>query len=144
MASTWRNTPENIVTKAKPLLEPGEVVAHVVRAMDGPPKFLGLVIGLGIGALTRIPLLGILAMWLVFTRLYARRILLATDRNLVVLAGGRWRFTPKKVLARLDIDTRIGPMKGIWFQTTIAGRKLYIVPRTVQEARDADAEIDTA
>jgi hypothetical protein len=148
VTSSWRNTPERIVEKARPLLEPDEAVAHVVRAMEGPPKWVALVagvmIGLVVGTLLLVPTLGIFVMWLVFTGLYKRRVLLATDRNLVVLGGGRFRFTPRTLLHRLDIETKIGPTKGLWMRVVVAGRGMYVVPRTVPELQAADREVDEA
>jgi hypothetical protein len=141
-------TRERIIEQARPLLEPDESVAHVVRALEGPSRwlalFLALVVGLGLTILVQLPLVGLPVFVLVFTSMYARRIILATDQALVVLAGKRFRFVPTRVLARLDVETKIGPFKGLWLRTTLAGRKLYIVPRTAAEARAADADIDAA
>jgi hypothetical protein len=78
----------------------------------------------------------------VFTRLYARRVVLATDQDLVVVGCGRWRFTPKVVLDRLDLETRIGPLKGLWLQTRLGSRRLYVVARTAREVAAADADLD--
>jgi hypothetical protein len=144
MALFERNTPERIVAKARPLLEPGEAAAHVVRALEGLNRWVAMAIALtvGVGLSLFIGLLGIVGMWLVYTRLYARRVLLATDRNLVVLAGGRWRFTPRAVLDRLDIETPIGPLKGLWLETRVGGRRLYVVPRCAPDVRKADADLD--
>ena len=55
---------------------------------------------------------------------------------------GRFRFTPKQVLTRLDIETPIGPLIGIFLRTQLDGRRLYITPRTVQEVAAADADIE--
>ncbi len=148
MAGGWLNTPERLIERCQPFLEPGEVVAHVIRALEGPKRWIGLglgiVVGLGLGTLLRAPLLGLPIMWLVYTRLYARRVILATDRNLVVVAGGRWRYTPRGILDRLDIETKIGPLKGLFLQTTLNGRRMYVVPRCVNEVAAADAEVDAA
>jgi hypothetical protein len=141
------NTRENIIDKAAPLLEPGEVVAHVVRALDGRlNRWAGVAIAFvaafSLASVLRIPILGIVLFFALFTSLYPRRILLATDRALVVVQGGRWRFTPRRVLDRLDIDTRIGPLQGFWRSTTLNGRRLYVVPRSFPELHAADADID--
>jgi hypothetical protein len=142
----WSNSRPNLIAKSQRFLEPGEVVAHVVRCLEGPNKWLaigiGLVIGFGMGVL--VPAFGPVAFFLVYTRLYARRVVLATDRNLVVIGGGRWRFTPKTLLGRLDIETKFEP-HGMWLETDVlAGRRLYVVPRTVHEARAADRDVDEA
>jgi hypothetical protein len=140
------NTRERLAEKAQPLLEPGEVVAHVIRAQEGPNKFLGmgiaLVIAFGMSILLRNPLAGMLVFFAVNTRLYARRVILATDEALVVAAGGRFRYTPKKVLDRLDLETQIGPLKGLWLSTTLGGRRLYVMPRCARDVAAADADLD--
>jgi len=146
VAGGFSTTRERIIEQAAPLLEPDESVAHVVRALEGPSRWLalllGLIVGLGLTVLVQLPLVGLPVFVLVFTSMYARRIILATDQALVVLAGKRFRFVPTRVLARLDVDTRIGPFKGLWLRTRLAGRTLYIVPRTAQEGRAGDADID--
>lgn len=142
----WSNNRANLIAKSERFLEPGEVVAHVVRALEGPNRWVaiaaGLVIGFGFGVL--VPAFGPVAFFLVYTRLYARRVVLATDRNLVVVAGGRWRFTPKSLIGRLDIETKFEP-HGLWLETDLLpGRRVYLVPRTVDEARAADRDVDEA
>jgi hypothetical protein len=139
-----RNTRETIIEKAQPLLLPGESVAHVVRALEGPNRWVALVIALAIGfGLTFfVSFLGIIALWLVFTRLYARRVVLATDQNLVIVGCGRWRFSPKVVLDRLDLETRIGPLRGLWLETRVGPRRLYVVARSSRDVAAADADLD--
>lgn len=140
------NVRARILQEARPLLNKGEVIAHVVRAMEGPNRWLGIGIGMfagvGIGILLGQPVLGLPIMWIVYTRMYSRRILLATDQSLVVVEGGRIRFTPKRVLERLDVDTRIGPMKGLFLTANVNGRRLFVVPRCASEATAADADTE--
>jgi hypothetical protein len=143
---SWANTPERIAAKAAPLLEEGEVVAHVIRGAEGPNRWLGMAIavGVGLGLSLFIGLLGIAVMWVVYNGLYAKRVLLATDRALVVVGCGRWRYTPKVVLDRLDIETKIGPLKGLWLHTVLNGRRLYIAARSVRAVTAADKDVDQA
>jgi hypothetical protein len=140
------NTRDVIIVKSRPFLEPGEVVAHVVRALEGPPRWLAmilaLVIGLGVGALIRVPFLGFPIVFLVYTGSYQRRIVLATDRAVLLIAGGRFRFAPRKLLARLDVETRIGPVRGLFLRIEVAGRRLYAVPRSAAEVAAADADLE--
>jgi hypothetical protein len=136
---------QQIIEQSRPLLHPGEVVAHVVRALEGPNRWIGLAVALvaalGLGLLVGAPILGLPVFLIVFTRLYARRMILATDESLVVVAGTRFRFTPRAVLDRLDLETPIGPLKGLWLQTTLNGRRLYVVARSAPEVRAADADL---
>ena len=140
------NTREVLIEKSAPFLEPGEVVAHVVKALEGPPRslaiILALVIGFGISVVIQIPFWGFPLFVIVYTSAYQRRIILATDQALLLLGAGRYRFAPKKVLARLDLETRIGPVHGLFLRVGLDGRRLYLTPRTVQEAAAADAELD--
>lgn len=140
------NTRDVILEKVRPLLEPDELVAHVVKAVEGPPRWvallLALIVGLGLSVVIRVPFLGFPLFVLVYMAAYQRRLLLATDHALVLVKCGRFRFTPKQVLARLDIETPIGPLKGMFLRTELDGRRLYITPRTVQEVAAADADIE--
>jgi hypothetical protein len=140
------NTREVVIEKSAPFLEPGEVVAHVVKALEGPPRWLAivlaLVIGFGISIVIQIPFWGFPLFALVYTSAYQRCVILATDEALLLLGAGRYRFTPKKVLARLDLETRIGPVQGLMLRIELDGRRLYLTARTVQEATAADAELD--
>lgn len=140
------NTREVVLEKVQPLLEPGEVVAHVVKAVEGPPRWLALllalVIGIGISIVILIPFLGFPLFVLVYMGAYQRRLILATDEALVLVKCGRFRFTPRSVLARLDIETPIGPLQGMFLRTELDGRRLYVTPRTVPEVAAADADIE--
>lgn len=141
-----RNTRERLIERSRPFLEPGEVVAHVVRALEGPSRWIAMalafVVAYGLLLATEgFAPLGLAGFCLVYTRLYARRLILATDRRLVIVGGGRFRFTPKKFLDSLPIDTRIGPLKGMFLNTTLNGRRLFIVPRSVREVAAADADV---
>ena len=140
------NTREVVIEKSAPFLEPGEAVAHVVKALEGPPRWvviiLAFVIGFGISVVIQIPFWGFPLFVFVYTSAYQRRVILATDQALLLLGAGRYRFTPKKVLARLDLETRIGPTHGLLLRTEVDGWRLYLTFRTVQEATAADAELD--
>ena len=143
--NTRINTREVIIERSQPFLEPGEVVAHVVKALEGPPRWVAMVaavvIGVGVSILILVPFLGFPLFVLVYTAAYQRRVILATDQALVLIGGGRFRFTPRKLLARLDIETPIGPLQGLFLRTELDGRRLYITSRTVSEANAADRDI---
>jgi hypothetical protein len=141
------NTRDGLIEAAKPLLEPDEHVAHVIRALEGPSRWLamGLAMVVALGStllLQGVAVIGLLAFALVYTRLYARRVIMATDKRVVVLAGGRWRFKPRAILDSLDLETRIGPPKGLWLEINLNGRRMFVVPRTVKEVQAADADLD--
>ena len=140
------NTREVVLEKVQPFLEPGEVVAHVVKAVEGPPRWIALllaiIVGLGVSIVILVPFLGFPLFVLVYMAAYQRRLILATDQALVLVGCGRFRFTPKQVLARLDLETRIEPLTGIFLRVELDGRRLYVTPRTAQEGHAANADID--
>jgi hypothetical protein len=146
VASGFINTREVVIEKARPFLERGEVVAHVVKALEGPPRWvamiLGLVIGVGVSILIYVPILGVPLFVLAYTSAYKRRVILATDEALVLLNCGRYRFTPRSVLARFDLETRIGPLHGLFQRIELDGRRMYVVPRSTAEVLAADADIE--
>jgi hypothetical protein len=141
-----RNTRDRLIADSARFLEPGEAVGHVVRALEGPNRWIGvgltMVIGVLIAVLTNVAPLAIAAMGLAYTGMYQRRLILSTDRRLLLLAGGRFRFTPRSVLETLDLETRIGPLKGLFLRSSLAGRRLYIVARTAPEAKASDADLE--
>ena len=148
MAAAWLNSRENIIAKVKPLLEPDEVVAHVVRGLDGRiSRWLGIAIAFlvafPLAGLIRVPFLAFALFFVLFTSLFPRRLILATDRSLVVVRCGQYRWTPKAIIDRLDVDTKIGPLEGFWRSTTLNGRRIYIVPRCYTDVLDADADVDS-
>lgn len=135
-----------LIEASKPFLEPGEVVAHLVKTLEGPNRWLAmsisLVLALTITTVLGVPILGLPLFAIAYTSLYRRRLVLATDQAVVVLAGGRLRFAPRSVLERLPVDTRIGPTKGLWLRIELGEHRLYVVPRTVKEVVAADADIE--
>jgi hypothetical protein len=145
VAASFINNRATIIAKAAPLLEPGEVVAHVIRGMQGMNRWLGMMIAIVVAfplGLFLPPIFIVPLYYLLFTGLYPRRIILATDQALVVVAGGRLRYEPKAVLDRLDVETPIGPMKGsFWRHVVLNGRRIYIVPRCYPDVVAADADL---
>ena len=127
-----------------PFLEDGEQVDHVIKALEGMNKWLALalatLVGLGLAVVTRFVLVGVVALFLVFTRLYARRVIVVTDRAVLVLAGSRWTFKPKALLSRLPADTPLKPLKGMWLELQIGGRRLYVSARSIRTVSAVETE----
>ena len=75
------DTRSQIIEEARPFLHRGEVVAHVVRALEGPNRWLALLfamcIGFALSLLVGSPNLALPFMWLGYTLLYKRRVILA-------------------------------------------------------------------
>src|SRR5689334_2410724 len=101
----WLNSRERIIERSTPLLEPGEIVAHVIRGLEGPNRWVAIVasfvVAFPLAGILHVPVLAFVLFLALFTTLYARRIVLATDRGIVVIRAGRWRYTPRQVLDRL-------------------------------------------
>lgn len=57
----------------------------------------------------------------------SRRVVLLTDRGVVVLEYGRFSgVRPTRLLARLPSGTALGPLSGLWARTELAGERLWI------------------
>jgi hypothetical protein len=70
------------------------------------------------------------------------RVIVATDRRLLLLRGNRWRVrASREILAELPRRTRIGPAGGLWHRTDAFGEHLYIQRRFHREVASADAAL---
>ncbi|HTN79170.1 MAG TPA: hypothetical protein VMK16_05810 [Acidimicrobiales bacterium] len=122
-----------------PFLEKGEEVVFVVRALSGINRWVGLgfatIIGIGVSLLIGSVLLGLLALFVVFSRLYARRLIVGTDRAVVLMSGRRFTFKPTSVIERFPKDTRLTPLKGIWLELTLGEHRLYVTARSLKVLR---------
>ena len=144
MAAGWLNNRDTIIAKAQPLLEPGEIVAHVVRAMEGINRWLGVAIAFVVAfpldgpAAGAVP--GAFALFiLLFTSLYPRRIILATDQALVVV-----KARPMALHAAPGArpprhrDAGSARCKGFWRYTVLErSAALHRARRTVRRGRTA-------
>lgn len=64
---------------------------------------------------------------IVATALVSRRVLLLTDRGVVVLEYGRFGgVKPTRVLARLPLGTGIGSLSGLWARIELGGERLWV------------------
>ena len=107
--------------RTQPLLEPGEQIQEVFLAQTGPSPYLAIIT------------------YLIFFAV-KRRIIVATDRAIVVVRAGYWSGTSaKEVLDRLPRSTRIGPLRGLWGRTEIGGERLWVHKRFHGDVERADA-----
>lgn len=82
--------------------------------------------------------LGILA-GLVKALKQANRVIVVTDRRILVCRGGRFRITQVgEVLRELPRQTAIGLADGLWYRTDVLGERLYISTLFHREVRQAD------
>jgi hypothetical protein len=73
------------------------------------------------------------------------RIVVVTDRSIVVLRSGMWRpAKPKGLITRSPRPVRIGPASGLWAHVNIAGEQCWVHKRFHQDIEQADAAIGAA
>ena len=120
-------------------LDKGEQVDYVLKALTGLNRWAGLgiatVVGLGISLLVGSVVLGLLALLIVFTGLYTRRLIVVTDRAVVLMAGSRFTFKPTAVIERFPRDTPITPLKGLWLELHLGDHRLYVTARSLRALR---------
>ncbi|MGE0881823.1 MAG: hypothetical protein AB7L13_10410 [Acidimicrobiia bacterium] len=139
---------QQIVDGSKHLLNEGEIVAHVVRTLEGPSRIVAMGIamffGVMLSTLAQVSILALPIMLLVFYGLYRKRAILATDENLVLVDCGRWFWKPAKIMERMPIETPIGKPSGLWMQVKVADHRLYVVQRrpNMEEIKAADADLE--
>jgi hypothetical protein len=70
----------------------------------------------------------------------AYRVVVVTDKRILVCRSGRFRMTPvKHAIAELPRNTRIGPPSGLWWRCETLGELLYIHKRFHKDVTAADA-----
>ena len=112
---------DKLGARVQPMLEPGEQVQEVILSQTGPNPFLAVIT------------------YLVFF-MVKRRIIVATDRAIVVIKAGAFTGTSaKEVIARLPRATRLGPVSGLWAKVDINGEKNYIHKRFHGDVARADS-----
>ena len=117
---------DQMAANAAPFLQPGEKIQAVF------------------GAQTASQWLFLISIWiLVFKN--AMRVIVVTDRRILVCQSGRLRATPvNAVLSEVPRATRIGPATGLWYKTEALGPKLYINKRFHKDVEAADALVEAA
>src|SRR6266508_3027723 len=93
---------------AAPLLQPGETIQAIFGAQTTSQYF------------------ALLSYWIIiFSNAY--RVVVVTDRRILVCKSGRVTTTPvKDGLRELPRNTKIGPASGLWFRCESLGERLYI------------------
>jgi hypothetical protein len=105
---------------AAPLLQPGETIQSVFCAQTTSQYF------------------ALVSVWIIILT-NAYRVVVVTDRRILVCSSGRFRMTPvKEVLRELPRNTRIGPPSGIWWRSETLGERLYIHRRFHKDVNAAD------
>jgi hypothetical protein len=109
--------------KAAHVLQPGETIQEVF------------------GAQTHSAYLYLISAWILLI-LNSYRVVVVTDRRILVCRSGRLTTTPvKEVLRELPRSTRIGAPNGLWWRTESLGERLYIHKRFHKDVNAADAAL---
>jgi hypothetical protein len=117
---------DKLTRNATPVLQPGEVIQAVFCAQTTSQYF------------------ALLSYWIIILK-NAYRVIVVTDRRILVCRSGRISMTPvKEVLRELPRTTRIGPASGLWYKTEALGERLYIGKRFHKDIAAADAAIPTS
>jgi hypothetical protein len=83
--------------------------------------------------------MALISYWIIIIR-GAYRVIVVTDRRILVCKSGRMRMTPvNEVLREVPRATIVGPPSGLWYRTESLGETLYIHKRFQKDIREADA-----
>jgi len=106
---------------AAPLLAPDETVQAIFPAQTTSAYF------------------ALVSYWIiVFSNAY--RVIVVTDRRILVCRSGRFRITPVKgVLREVPRGVTIGPAHGLWYRFDVLGEKLYVNRRFFKDVETADS-----
>lgn len=120
---------DKLASRMQPLLQDGEQVQQVFMLQSGPSPYWMM--------LTNI---------VVFMNRY--RVVAVTDRGIVV-ASSPWYFStkPKRALARLPRDIRLGPVTGLWggpLYVTPDGKKSWVHKRFQKDIAAADQALQAS
>jgi hypothetical protein len=111
---------DKLRANAAHVLQPGENIQSVFCAQTTSQYF------------------ALISYWIIlFSNAY--RVVVVTDRRILVCSSGRLSMTPvKEVLRELPRNTRIGPPSGLWWRCESLGEKLYINKRFHKDVNVAD------
>ena len=83
----------------------------------------------------------LISIWIIIMK-SPYRVVVVTDRRILVCRSGRFRTTPvKEVVNELPRTTRIGPASGLWYKCQTLGDRLYIHKRFHKDIAAADSAL---
>jgi hypothetical protein len=114
---------DKLRANAAPLLQPGETIQAVFCGQTTSQYFV------------------LISYWIIILS-NAYRVIVVTDRRILVCKSGRLRMTPvKEVLRELPRNVRIGPPSGLWWRSESLGERLYIHKRFHKDVNAADTAV---
>lgn len=118
---------DKLKERVQPMLQEGESVEQIFLAQTGASPWL-----MGFAG-------GVLVMMFV-----KRRIVVVTDRRIVILRAGKLSGTyPKEVLGEVPRQTQLGPISGLWSKIMLAGESMWVHRRFKKDIDEADAALRT-
>jgi hypothetical protein len=103
------------------ILQPGETIQAIFSAQTTSQYF------------------ALISYWIIIFK-NAYRVVVVTDRRIVVCRSGRLRVTlVKDIVTELPRSTRIGPPSGLWWRCETLGERLYVHRRFHKDVNAADA-----
>jgi hypothetical protein len=112
---------DKIRSNAASQLQPGEVIQAVIPAQTTSGWW------------------ALLSYWIIILR-NAYRVIVVTDRRILICKSGRFRITPvNAVLREYPRAVRIGPASGVWYRCDSFDETLYIAKRFHKDVTEADA-----
>jgi len=114
---------DKLRSNAAHLLQPGETIQAVFCAQTVSQYF------------------ALISFWIIILS-NAYRVVVVTDRRIMVCHSGRFTITPvKDIETEVPRATRIGDPSGLWWPCTTLGKKLYVNRRFFKDVKDADAAL---
>ncbi|MCW2495672.1 MAG: hypothetical protein JWQ77_1596, partial [Jatrophihabitans sp.] len=111
---------DKLRANAAHVLQPGETIQAVIPAQTTSQWF------------------ALISYWIILLT-NAYRVIVVTDRRILVCRSGRFRITPvKDVVRELPRSTVIGPATGLWYRCDQLGERLYINKRFHKDVLAAD------
>jgi hypothetical protein len=108
---------------AAPLLAPGEQIQSIFPAQTTSQYF------------------ALISYWIIMAK-NAYRVVVVTDRRILICKSGRLAMTPVKGIEHeLPRGTKIGPATGLWYRFEAPTGKLYINRRYFKDVEAADTAI---
>jgi hypothetical protein len=112
---------DKLRANAQHVLQPGETIQAVFCGQTTSQYF------------------ALISFWIILLT-NAYRVVVVTDRRILVCKSGRFTMTSiKEVLRELPRGTRIGPPNGLWWRSETLGERLYVHRRFHKDVNAADA-----
>jgi hypothetical protein len=107
---------------AAPYVQPGENIQAVFGAQTTSQYLAGL------------------TGWIVFFAINRYRIVVPTDRRILVLDAGKTSMKKARgIVAELPRSTQLGPPTGVWHAIPVAGERLRVHRRFFKDIQQADS-----